>query len=85
MNKIEYYRFEIKPMSYLGFHGGEEKVLSMEVQVNGTKHRAEKVMPFQQRPWQTELDFYAELATRMLEGQLKKLDRYLDVDPYGDQ
>lgn len=71
---IEYYKFEVKPYNYTGVHGGLGKTLHLQVNVNGEEHRIEKVMAPVIPGWQTELAFYAHIATLALEEKLKQLE-----------
>ena len=69
---IEYFKFEIKPWHFSGQAGGVEKLLEIEVQVNGEKYNSQRVIP-NQRPFETEVEYFNRMAVEMLHEKLKEI------------
>jgi hypothetical protein len=81
MGKLDYFKIEMKPMHYIGLHGGEEKVYSITAQINGIKHQTERVMP--PPPYMSEIEFLTLMAIEIRD----TLTRYelSDTNPNGDK
>lgn len=71
--QVEHYIFEVKPFIYAGQHGGQEKVLHLSAKVNGQEYHVENVMAGKIQPFETELQYYAKIATLTLEENLKEI------------
>jgi len=69
--KIDRFRFEIYPATYLGLHGGNEKVLDVSVDVKGLTYHTQRVI-HDALPWENEIEYFTRMATSTLTELLKK-------------
>lgn len=70
--RIENYKFEVTPYTFLGTHGGEERILRLSVKINGVEHTQQRVLASSHVPWQSDLQYFANRATKTLEDYLKE-------------
>lgn len=69
--KIDRFRFEIYPASYIGIHGGNEKVLDVSVDAGKLTYHTQRVI-HDAMPWENEIEYFTRMAASTLSELLKK-------------
>lgn len=70
---IEHFKFEIKPWYYGNRDGLREKLLKTTVVVNGQELTSSRII-YDQRPFESEVEYYTRMAVSSLHEQLEKLE-----------